>query len=288
MELSCAKGLVAELVHAGADLTDSLVLGTSHHARAGGRTHLRAGRPKGAVHGGTERRGMQVTDQQVKLEYLKLLLDRRHRCGEAFARTVRQFFLFALAFFVLTRFQPSELELFGATVSIPQEWLVAIAPLVLAFLQYRSGSLREAHLSYRRMVDAVALEALSGQEWKADEQHVRAINQSVFWYSVLPAIRREQQSSLYSIAHFTLSSGFFVGTELVPALIVGYFVWLLWQEQNITVSLAVSIPAIGMVCLSVIQRIYLYMTALLGGPRRELRDMLDTITLMGRHQGPKL
>lgn len=229
-----------------------------------------------------------MTDQEAKLEYLKLLLDRRHQCGKAYASTVRQFFLFALAFFILIRFQPSELDLFGAKVSIPQGWLIAIAPLVLAFLQYRSGSLREAHVSYRRMVDRIATEALSGREWKPDEQQVRAVNQSVFWYSILPTIGPERQSCLYSVAHFTLSLGSFVGIELVPALIVGYFVWLLWQEQNIVLSLAVSIPAIGMVGLSAIQRIYLYTAAVLG---KDLHGIVETVTeatLMDRFRDRRL
>jgi hypothetical protein len=184
-----------------------------------------------------------MTDQEAKLEYLKLILNRLNESDSKYSRALWRFCLLSLVFFVLLTFHPSSIDVFGATVSIPQVWISAIAPLALAFLYLRSILFRVQTAEYDHLADKLSREAMVGKEWKLDRQQRAALRGSMFWYIV----EREGCLQATTFLVWTVS---LLAQDTFPLPIIGYFVYLLWKVQILPVSILVSIASIIVVLLA--------------------------------------
>lgn len=193
-----------------------------------------------------------MDDQAVKLEYLKLLLDRGYQCSSAYQTTLLRFFSLAAIFFIILQFQPSEFNVFGAKVGIPQDWISAIAPLVLSLLYLQSVSLYDAQAEYARQVDRIALDALSGDTWKVGKEQIRAITESSFWFGTLGLLSNRQTGRLLNITTLVILLGELLTIFIVPILVIGYFLWLSWPSHILWISVVLTSVCVGIAAMALI------------------------------------
>ena len=193
-------------------------------------------------------------EQNAKREYFKLLLQTGNDSYSSFNSLFRNFYLFSLIFFTFTLFKTSEINLFGAKVQIPQEWITAIAPLVLSFLYYRLIYLYQVQLEYTRMVTDFFPTAISGGNWTpSDEQIDRVLTP--------PSLGLDPSFMMNKSIGFTITFGLswivlFIIIFLLPIVFIVYYIYLLWQLQYILIVIGVTICSIIFVLFGLIMSIY--------------------------------
>lgn len=184
-----------------------------------------------------------MTDQETRLEYFRLLRDRSFACQAAFKSAVKHFYLSALVLFVLLGFQPAELTVFGATFPLPRTLLAVVGPLVLGFLFLRIASLFEAQTGYSRAANESAVQVFDAQGRELTLKEVNRVTESAFWFQPMWDIEVEHHTRPMGVVTLILWIGMLGAIYVFPVLLIGYAVWLLWQQSTPIVSVTVSIAA---------------------------------------------
>jgi len=193
-------------------------------------------------------------EQNAKREYFKLLLKKGEESDSIFNSMLRNFYLFSLMFFTFTLFKTSEINLFGAKVQIPQEWITAIAPLVLSFLYYRLIYLYQVQLEYTNAVTEFFPEAISGGNWRPNENQITRV-------LTPPSLGLDPSFLLNKSIGFKITFGFSwialgIIIFLLPIAFIAYYIYLLWQLQYILIAIGVTIGSIIIVLFGLIMLIY--------------------------------
>ncbi len=162
------------------------------------------------------------------LVYLNLLLPKGDKSAAEFNKSLRNFFLYSLLFILLHLFKTTDLEFLGAQFSIPQEWIAAVAPIVLSFLYLRISILYEIQYRYKYEIEKTA------REYFGNSQHFEInsamVSKTVFWY-ISPSMVKDidKKGIVYISSYLLIVLSTLLIVFIIPIGITSFFIWALGQ-----------------------------------------------------------
>jgi hypothetical protein len=190
--------------------------------------------------------------EEVRAAYVERLIQFASSASRRFHTTAYLFGAVAIVLYLLTAANPAQLQILGATVSIPRVTIMLAAPLILAALFY-------AMTSFMLLESAATAElkrVLGSKDGNADDslsarQMIFFEDPSYYTYSMLqdsaalPPFNRALDMAmvvLVLIAHF-----------LIPPAVIGYFIFYGVRELPLGWAAAPYLVSIFLAVLSAAQ-----------------------------------